>query len=111
MTRSGRRLTIRELPAVVVNEKQRWSQGLVLVGAVPAGSGLRRQGTDVGEGARAPDLVDEGDALVVEVTGGNGADEVEGCGCWGFLVARKSREVVRGSSWREVDRDGWWLAR
>ena len=32
--------------------------------------GLGRQGINVGEGARAPGAVDEGDALVVEVTGG-----------------------------------------
>ena len=48
--------------------------------------------------------------MVVEVTGGDGADEDEGCRWWGFLVARKSREAVGGSSWREVDWDGWWLA-
>ena len=55
--------------------------------------------------------MDEGDAVVVEVAGGDGANEDEGCGCWGFLVAQKSWEVDRGLGWREVDRDGWWLAR
>ena len=49
MAKSGRQLTIRELPAAIVYEKQRWSQGLVLFRrAVACGGRARTREKELG---------------------------------------------------------------
>ena len=77
--------------------------------------GLGRQGTNTGEGARAPGVVDEGDALVVEVTGGGAPVAGHGSrgeGRWlgaenegGGRVGRAERWI-----WEDPDGDGEWVA-